>query len=215
VLVRNKNSQRGPETIPLLLASSNAGKLREYRALCGESTVEVNLIPGFRELPRFEESAPTFAENSAGKALHYSRFVPEIVLADDSGLIVRALGGAPGVRSARYAGPDATDADRVRKLLGEMEGKEGEARRARFVCLASIAQQGRVLAVVSDFAEGLLTKEMRGSDGFGYDPIFFSEALGRTYAEATRDEKNRTSHRGKAFRKILALLISPDSVNFQ
>lgn len=189
-----------------LLASSNPGKLREYRELAVDTDVELDLIPNFDELTRFEESAPTFAENAAGKAQHYSRFTPETVLADDSGLVVPALDGAPGVHSARYAGPNATDEDRTRKLLREMEGKEGDERRARFVCDTSIARQGRVLAVVSDFAEGVLTKEPRGAHGFGYDPIFFFKELDRTYAEITRGQKNQYSHRGRAFRKVLALI---------
>jgi len=188
-----------------LLASSNPGKLREYRELATGTEIELDLIPHFGALPRFEESAPTFAENAAGKAQHYSRFTHETVLADDSGLVVPALGGAPGVHSARYARPNATDEDRTRKLLREMEGKEGEERRARFICDTAVARQGRVLAVVSDFAEGILAKEPRGEDGFGYDPIFFFKELDKTYAQITREQKNCYSHRGKAFRKILAL----------
>lgn len=197
--------------IPLFLATSNPGKLREYRRMTDATGIELVLIPDFEKLPLFEESAPTFAENAAGKAMHYSRFVEGTVLADDSGLVVPALGGRPGIHSARYAGPGASDENRVRKLLREMDGKEGEARRARFVCVSTIAKKGRALAVVSDFVEGTLTKEPRGKDGFGYDPIFFFEELGRTYAETTREEKNRFSHRGKAFRKIVKLLTSPDS----
>ena len=108
----------------LFLASSNIGKLREYVELARGSGVTIELLPRFGEFPSFEESAPTFAENSVGKALHYSRFTDEAVLADDSGLVVPALGGAPGVHSARYAGPGASDADRIRKLLGEMRGKK-------------------------------------------------------------------------------------------
>jgi len=191
--------------VRILLASSNPGKLREYRHLAGDSAVELALIPDFRELPAFDESAPTFAENSAGKALHYSRFAADPVLADDSGLVVPALGGAPGVRSARYAGPNASDADRMHKLLGEIEAKEGEERRARFVCVCAVARQGRALSVVSDFAEGVLTREPRGANGFGYDPIFLVPELARTFAELPEEEKNRRSHRGKAFRKILQL----------
>lgn len=173
--------------------------------------IEFFPIPGFEKLPVFEETAPTFAENAAGKAIYYSRIAETTVLADDSGLVVPALGGRPGIYSARYAGLGASDEDRVRKVLREMEGKEGEERRARFVCISAIAKNGRALAVVSDFVDGVLTKEPRGKDGFGYDPIFFFEELGRTYAETTREEKNRFSHRGKAFRKIVRLLTSPDS----
>ncbi len=192
--------------IQLLIASSNPGKLREYRILGADSPVEIALLPNFNKFPVFDETDPTFAENSAGKALHYSRFAPGIVLADDSGLVVPALGGAPGIYSARYAGPGATDEDRYRKLLREMQDKKGDDRRAHFVCVSSLAQDGSVLAVVSDLAQGTITTEPRGADGFGYDPVFFFEELRRTYAEITREEKNQYSHRGKAFRKILAFL---------
>lgn len=187
----------------LLLASSNPGKLREYLELARGSNVEIELLPNFSEFPSFEESAPTFAENAAGKALHYSRFSREAILADDSGLVVPALGGAPGVHSARYAGPGASDADRVQKLLREMHGKESEQRRARFVCATAIAKQGRVIGVVSDLAHGVITQVPRGTAGFGYDPVFLFAKLGRTYAQLTPDEKNTYSHRGMAFRKLL------------
>ena len=210
--VRDRAAARGG-SVRILLASSNPGKLREYRRLAGESAIELELIPDFGKLPAFEESAPTFAENSAGKALHYSRFVGEAVLADDSGLVVPALGGGPGVHSARYAGADASDADRVRKLLREMEDKGGQERRARFVCATAIARQGRVLAVVSDSVEGVLTPEPRGENGFGYDPIFFFGELGRTFAEMPAEEKDIHSHRGKAFRKALGLLTAANSMN--
>lgn len=203
-----------PAPIRVFLATSNPGKLREYSLLASEFNVELALLLNIREIPPFEESAPTFAENAAGKAQHYSKFSSGIVLADDSGLVVQALGGAPGVHSARYAGPNATDGDRVRKLLREMEGKVGEERRARFVCVTAVAQQGRVTAIVSDFAEGILTEEPRGTDGFGYDPIFFFEKFGCTYAETTREIKNRHSHRGKAFLKALDVLGSSKSVTF-
>ncbi len=193
------------EPIRIALGSSNPGKLREYLELAGPH-IQVELLPNFRDLPPFDESAPTFAENAAGKALHFSRYTRELVLADDSGLVVPALGGAPGVHSARYAGPDATDTDRYRKLLHEMDGKEGDARRAHFVCVIAIAREGQAIAVVSDRARGMLTKEPRGSAGFGYDPIFFFPELGRTYAELTPAEKNQYSHRGKAFRKIVRAL---------
>ncbi len=194
------------QRIPILLASSNAGKLREYRELAIGSALELNLLSGFQTYLPFDESAPTFAEIGAGKALHYSRFTKRLILADDSGLVVPALGGAPGVHSARYAGAHATDAENVRKLLHEMEHLEGTDRRARFVCVIAIARQGRVQAVVSDFVEGLIAKEIRGTAGFGYDPIFFSPGIGCTFAEASPQEKNLHSHRGKAFRRALDFL---------
>jgi XTP/dITP diphosphohydrolase len=201
--------QREPmQATKLFLASSNIGKLREYLELARGSGVTIELLPRFGEFPSFEESAPTFAENSVGKALHYSRFADEAVLADDSGLVVPVLDGAPGVFSARYAGPGASDADRVQKLLREMRGKEGAERRARFVCVTAVARAGRAIAVVSDLARGVITEEPRGDGGFGYDPIFLFEQLGRTYAELTPAEKNAYSHRGKSFSKLLYMLSS-------
>jgi XTP/dITP diphosphohydrolase len=196
--------------VRILLATSNPGKLREYRELAAGTTLEIDLLPKFHDLPVFEESAPTFAENSAAKALHYSPFTSEVVLADDSGLVVPVLGGAPGVLSARYAGPNATSAERATKLLGEMAGRTGEERRARFVCVITIARQGRALAVVSDSAEGLIAGEPHGTHGFGYDPIFCFPDGRRTYADATAQEKNLASHRGKAFRRLIALLAPVD-----
>ncbi|MGB8540467.1 MAG: RdgB/HAM1 family non-canonical purine NTP pyrophosphatase [Candidatus Acidiferrales bacterium] len=190
----------------LLLASSNPGKLREYRELASESVIDLVGLPNFSGIEEFEETAPTFAENAAGKAQYYSRFTEECVLADDSGLVVPALGGVPGVRSARYAGVNATDQDRINKLLREMKNKKGDERGAKFVCVTAIARQGRVLAVTSDFAQGMLTEAPRGTNGFGYDPIFLFTELGRTYAELTNREKNLYSHRGKAFRSMLGVL---------
>lgn len=197
-----------PVPIRLFLASSNIGKLGEYRELARGSSLDLDLLPNFGEIAEFEETAPTFGENALGKALHYGWFTDELVMADDSGLVVPALGGAPGVHSARYAGPKGTDADCVRKLLRAMEGKVGNERRARFVCVIAVVRSGRALAVVSDFVEGFLTEEPRGTNGFGYDPVFLLPDLGRTSAEISRDEKNRRSHRCKAFSKIRDVLMN-------
>jgi XTP/dITP diphosphohydrolase len=194
----------------LLVASSNQGKLREYRALAPPASASVDLafVPNFNSLPVFEEVWPTFAENAAGKALHYSGFAEGIVIADDSGLVVPALGGAPGVLSARYAGPDASDGDRIRKLTEEMRGKKGEDRQVRFACVVAVAESRKMRGLFSASAEGILLEEPRGHDGFGYDPIFFFPALGKTYAEISREEKNLHSHRGKAFHKALDFLLA-------
>jgi XTP/dITP diphosphohydrolase len=192
--------------IKLLLASSNPGKLREYQALGAGRAVALELLPRYDHLLRFEESAPTFAENAAGKALYYSRHADGIVLADDSGLVVDSLDGAPGVQSARYAGAGASDAERVQKLLRELKSRGASDRRARFVCVIALAQRGCALAVVSDSVEGELLDAPRGSGGFGYDPIFYFPALRKTFAELTREEKNEHSHRGKAFRRLLGWL---------
>ena len=170
--------------------------------------VQLELLPGIASLPEFEENAPTFAENAAGKALHYSRLGEEFVFADDSGLVVPALGGAPGVHSARYAGPNATNSQRVEKLLGEMRGKAGQERSAHFVCAIALARKGRALAVVTDRVDGEILVSPRGEGGFGYDPVFYFPALKKTFAELSPEDKNRHSHRGKAFRKLLAALSS-------
>jgi XTP/dITP diphosphohydrolase len=201
---------RAPDkTLRLFVASSNPGKLREYRALAqpASASVDIAFIPIFDSIAVFEEIWPTMAENSAGKALHYSRFAEGIVIADDSGLVVPALGGAPGVLSARYAGPEASDEERVQKVLGEMSEMKGEDRRARFVCVVAVAESGKMLGLFSASAEGILLDEPRGRDGFGYDPIFFFPTLGKTYAEISREEKNLYSHRGKAFHKALDFLL--------
>jgi XTP/dITP diphosphohydrolase len=194
------------------VASSNPGKLREYRALASQDspslTIEFDLLPRFSEFPPFDESAPTFAENAAGKALHYSRFSEQPLLADDSGLVVDALGGAPGVHSARYAGADASDAQRVVKLLAELRASGATDRRARFICILALAHRGRMLGVFSDQVEGEIADSPRGAGGFGYDPVFFVPALGKTFAEIPGESKNLSSHRGKAFRKLLAFLAS-------
>jgi XTP/dITP diphosphohydrolase len=196
------------EPVDLLLASSNRGKLEEYAELAEGGLVRLEVLPEFEVLPGFEESAPTFAENAAGKALHYSRFSPQAVIADDSGLVVPALGGAPGPKSRRYAGPLATDAQRIAKLLGELAGRHGEGRRARFVCLLALAKAGRILAVFSGAVEGEILDAPRGRGGFGYDPVFLFPPLGKTFAELPRRQKNELSHRGRAFQKLLAFLDS-------
>jgi len=204
-----RNSVRAPAK--LYLASSNPGKLAEFRVLAGATAipgapVALELLPAFDSLPAFDESAPTFAENAAGKALHYSRFQDGLVFADDSGLVVPALGGAPGVHSARYAGAAATSADRIAKLLAELNGKNGQERDAHFVCVIALAERGRATAIVSGRVDGTILEAPRGSGGFGYDPVFYFPLLDKAFAELSAEEKNEHSHRGKAFRKLLGIL---------
>ena len=196
--------------VKLFLASSNPSKLEEFRALAQTAKVskpvELELLPGFSSLPKFEENAPTFAENAAGKALHFSRSGDGLVFADDSGLVVPALGGAPGVQSARYAGPTATSAQRNAKLLAAMRDKRGPARRAYFVCAIALAHRGHAQAIITDRADGEILLAPHGQAGFGYDPVFYFPPLKKSFAEISRDEKNQYSHRGRAFRKLLAFL---------
>jgi XTP/dITP diphosphohydrolase len=194
--------------VKLYLASSNPGKLEEFRALAAEAgavgEVALELVPEFASLPEFAENATTFGENALGKALHYSRFGDGLVFADDSGLVVPALGGAPGVHSARYAGARASNEERIAKLLAEMHGLRAAAREAYFVCVIAAARGGLGVAVVSDCVNGEILEAQRGSGGFGYDPVFYFAELGKTFAEMCGDEKNRMSHRGKAFRRLVA-----------
>jgi len=208
----NERTPASGSAVRLFLASSNLGKLKEFRALAshvdGVVPLDLELLPNFSELPPFEESASTFGENAAGKALHYSRFSELPVMADDSGLVVDALGGAPGVLSARYAGPNATSAGRNEKLLAEMRTRGSRDRRARFICVIALAVRSRVVAVFSDAAEGGILETPRGTQGFGYDPVFFFGPAGKSFAEMSADEKNRYSHRAKAFRKLAEFLAS-------
>jgi XTP/dITP diphosphohydrolase len=190
----------------LCLASGNPGKLHEFQVLAAGHALESQLLPGFAAIPEFEENAPTFAENAAGKALYYSRHCQGMVFADDSGLVVPALGGAPGVHSARYAGAGASNEQRIAKLLAELQGKKGAERAAHFVCVIAAAQQGRAVAVVSAKVGGEILEAPRGRGGFGYDPVFFFPELGKSFAELQPEEKNQFSHRGKAFRRLMEVL---------
>ncbi|HYA62476.1 MAG TPA: RdgB/HAM1 family non-canonical purine NTP pyrophosphatase [Candidatus Sulfotelmatobacter sp.] len=190
----------------LVLASGNPGKLREYQVLAAGHALELQLLPGYTTLPEFPENAPTFAENAAGKALYYSKHSRELVFADDSGLVVPALDGAPGVQSARYAGTGASNEQRIAKLLDAMRGRRGAERAAYFVCIIAAAQQGRCVTVVSEKVDGEILEKPRGRGGFGYDPVFFFPSLGKSFAELSANEKNVHSHRGKAFRRLIGVL---------
>jgi XTP/dITP diphosphohydrolase len=198
--------------VKLYFASSNPGKLAEFYALTESyadsehPTVGVELLPRFESLPAFEENAPTFGENALGKALYYSQLSEELLFADDSGLAVDALGGAPGVHSARYAGPHATSADRIAKLLDELRGKAEAERAAHFCCVIAVIRKGLPVAIVSNRVDGVILETPRGAGGFGYDPVFYLPELGKSFAELSAAEKNQHSHRGKAFRRVLALL---------
>ena len=186
------------------LCSSNNGKLKELSLAAEGSGLEVLSLPQLREIPPPEETGSTFEENASEKALYYSQFTAEVVVADDSGLEVDALNGAPGVFSARFAGPDAQDHENNALLL-ELMGEE-EKREARFVCTAAAAQAGKRLFTAQGEVEGEILRVPQGLNGFGYDPLFFYPPFGRSFAELTSDEKLRVSHRGKAMAALLDLL---------
>ena len=188
--------------IRLLLATRNKHKVREFSELLGAEFCLTDLA-AHPEIPKVPESGCTFAENARLKATTVSRLRPGLVLADDSGLEVDSLGGAPGVYSARYAGKGATDAANRRKLLDAMADVAPEApRSARFCCVLVLARAGEVLATFDGTAEGQIVRVERGTAGFGYDPLFRPNGFERTFAELSAAQKNSLSHRGAAVAQL-------------
>jgi XTP/dITP diphosphohydrolase len=188
----------------LFCATGNAGKLREFRMAADSARVEIELLPGYRQLPAATEDGATFEENAIKKALHYGPHAAGLLFADDSGLEVEALGGAPGVYSARFSGPHATDDSNNRLLLAKLHGVAN--RKARFVCQIALVEGSRVVGVYHGAVEGTILDEPRGSGGFGYDPLFYCPAFGCTFGEAAGERKFSLSHRGQAVRAMLASL---------
>lgn len=186
----------------IVLASSNKNKLKEIRELLKEYPVTIKLLADFGPMPEAVEDGETFEENAYKKALHYAKVLGLPCLADDSGLAVDALDGRPGVYSARYAGPGATDWDNCEKLLGEMAGTA--KRTAHFVCVLSLATPAGPALTWEARCDGEITHERRGESGFGYDPVFFSPELGKTFAEVSMAEKSSVSHRGRAMADFAA-----------
>jgi XTP/dITP diphosphohydrolase len=200
----------------VLIATSNQGKLRDFAGAATVYGIRAEGLPGFATLPEAVEDGATFEENARKKAEHYSRFAPgELVLADDSGLSVEALGGQPGVHSARYAAADtmkddAASIDRASidlannaKLLRALEAVPVTERAARFVCVLSAARNGHQVAHFRGESCGMILRQARGTMGFGYDPLFYLPALGKSFAELTPEEKAPVSHRGAALRALL------------
>ena len=185
----------------LLIATRNRGKLRELTELLGDVPYQLVSLDDLGIDGDVEETGETFEENAVLKAETYCEFAGVMTLADDSGLEVDALDGEPGVRSARYAGPDATDAERVEFLLGNLDGTDPDTWTARFRCVIAIAEPGRPTILRSGSCEGRIVSEPRGENGFGYDPIFEFPDIGLTMAEIPDDRKNRVSHRAEAARK--------------
>jgi XTP/dITP diphosphohydrolase len=184
----------------LVLASRNAGKTGELRELLKDFPIEIKNLDDFGPIPPVEEDGTTFDENAYKKAAFTAKVLGLPTLADDSGLEVDALGGLPGVHSARYAGPNASDTDNSAKLWREMKGKTN--RTATFVCVISIAVPSGMALTYEGRCEGLIAEAPAGENGFGYDPLFYYPPLNRTFAQLSLEEKNQVSHRGKAMAQL-------------
>ncbi len=190
----------------LLLATTNRGKAEEYRRLFADLPLELVTPSDVGITTEVEEDAPTFAENARLKADALAAESGLPALADDSGLEVDALGGEPGTRSARYAGDDAGDADRIALLLERMKDVPWSQRTARFRCVIAFARPDGAVKYCDGESRGMIALEPRGEHGFGYDPVFYLPELGRTMAELSPEEKDRISHRGESARKAHDLL---------
>lgn len=188
------------QEIPLVIATKNQGKIAEIQDLLVAFAVKLKNLDDFGPIPEVEEDGETFDENAYKKASFTAKILGIPALADDSGLMVEALDGAPGVLSARYAGENATDEQRIAKLLKAL--KEQARRKAAFVCVLSIAVPSGPALTYEARCEGLIAEQPAGQNGFGYDPIFFYPPLNKTFAQMTLKEKSQVSHRGKALNEL-------------
>lgn len=186
----------------VLIATNNAGKGKDFEALFTPLGIQVLTLNDIEGNIDVEETGKTFEENAILKAETVANLLGKIVIADDSGLEIDALDGAPGVYSARYAGNDSTDDENIDKVLRALQGVSGEQRTARFRCVLAVAGPGIKTEVFSGSCEGLITEERQGTNGFGYDPVFYVPEKGRTMAELTSGEKSAISHRGAALAEL-------------
>ena len=191
----------------LLLATRNSHKTREFAEILGDE-FEIRDLADATELPAVEETGLTFEANAILKAVETSNCLPGLVVADDSGLEVDALDGAPGVYSARYAGEGATDADNIAKLLVELARCDSAPFSARFRCALALAREGKILHTFNGLVEGTVVGAPRGRAGFGYDPVFQPRGFEQTFGELSSAEKNRISHRARAIRALRSALLS-------
>jgi XTP/dITP diphosphohydrolase len=186
----------------IVLATSNKNKLKEIQEILKDFPVSIKSLADFGPMPEAIEDGATFEDNAYKKAIHYAKVLGLPCLADDSGLVVDALEGRPGVYSARYSGPGATDWSNCEKLLGEMAGQGN--RSAHFVCVLSLATPAGPALTWEGRCDGELISERRGDSGFGYDPIFFYPEFGKTFAELSMEQKSKVSHRGRALAEFAA-----------
>lgn len=187
-----------------LIASNNQGKIKEIKALLADFHVLVRSLKDLNIVVDIEETGTTFQENAALKAETLSEKTHMATIADDSGLVVDALGGAPGIFSARYAGPEKNSEKNIDKLLGKLEGVPEEKRTAHFVCVVALSMPGRPTRFAEGRCDGIITRERRGKAGFGYDPVFLIPDRHLTFAEMGDGEKNKISHRARALETLRA-----------
>jgi len=193
----------------LLAATKNRGKLKEIEKLFSSSSIRVKLyfLPDFHITVDCLETGKTFIENAEQKSRFYGKLVPDMyTVGEDSGLVVEALNGGPGIYSSRYSGPGATEEKNIVKLLEQLQGIEN--RKAKFVTAVCLSKNGQVIQTFTGEVEGIIIDEKRGSGGFGYDPVFYYPPLKKTFAELTTEEKNQISHRARAFQKLREFLES-------
>ncbi len=190
----------------LVIATKNEKKLHELRRYLKGVKARVISLKDFRTVPKIVEDGDTFKANAAKKALVISRFTKGLVLADDSGLVVEALGGQPGVRSSRFAGPGKSDRTNNRKLLNLLKRMPLNKRQARFVCAVAIADKGRIVKMIEEACSGRIAFGAKGSYGFGYDPVFLIPKYKKTFGELGLKVKDRMSHRSKALKKAREFL---------
>jgi len=191
----------------ILLATTNLGKVREIKNFLKDLPLEILSLQDLGSKVIFEEKRKTFFENAREKSLFYSQ-TDFLTLAEDSGLEIEYLGGAPGVLSARFSDPQATDEKNIKKVLLLLKGVPLHKRKAQFVCCLVLSRKGKVIHEVKEQVKGIIALEKRGNYGFGYDPIFYYPPLKRTFAELVPEEKNQVSHRGRALRKMKIFLSS-------
>ncbi len=184
----------------IVLATNNQNKIKEFKALVKDFPIAITCLQDYGPLPEAIEDGATFDDNAYKKALHYARVLGVPALADDSGLVVDALDGAPGVYSARYSSENATDWDNCEKLLKEMKGKKDRA--AHFQCVLSLATPGGPALTWEGNCTGQITEQRQGDSGFGYDPVFYCKDFGKTFAEVSMEQKSAVSHRGKAMQEM-------------
>ena len=196
----------------LLIATTNTGKIREIQALLSAVPLDLLTLDAWPHVEAPEEVGATFAENARAKALYYADATGELTVADDSGLEIDAMDGAPGVASARFGGADASYRDKFTLIYDTLKAKSALGSPARFVCALALAVRGRVLFETCGTVEGFIALEPKGTGGFGYDPIFFYPPYGRTMGEATAEEKALVSHRGQAFRALRQFLADRDGL---